>query len=96
MDIVVGGVLLLFAAGTIAIFVRGSFSKNRGSSPGALTAFHDFGTADKRRAMEMVIEQKAGKKMEEQESGEGATPGRPPARKSVRRRRRGGRKRGTS
>ena len=96
MDIVVGGVLVLFAAGTIAMFVRGSFSKNRGSSPGALTAFHDFGTADKQRAMEVVIEQKAGKKMEEQKSGEGPTSQTPPARKSVRRRRRGGRKRATS
>lgn len=96
MDIIVGGVLLLFAAGTIAMFVRGSFSKDRGASPGALTAFHDFGTADKQRAMEMVIEQKAGKKLEEQKAGEGATTRTPPARKSVRRRRRGGRKRGTS
>jgi hypothetical protein len=35
-----------------------------------LTAFHDFQTEDKQHAIEYVMEEKAGKKMEEQESGD--------------------------
>lgn len=34
-----------------------------------LTAFHDFQPKDKQRAIEIVIEQKAHKKMEEQGTG---------------------------
>lgn len=35
-----------------------------------LTAFHDFQPKDKQEAIEYVMEEKAGKKMEEQESGD--------------------------
>lgn len=35
----------------------------------SLTAFHDLQPEDKQRAIEIVIEQKAHKKMEEQETG---------------------------
>jgi hypothetical protein len=35
-----------------------------------LTAFHDFQPKDKQHAIEIVMEQKAGKKLEEQESGQ--------------------------
>ena len=38
-----------------------------------LTAFHDFQPKDKQEAIEYVMEEKAGKKMEEQESGNGKT-----------------------
>jgi len=40
-----------------------------GSSMAFLTAFHDFQPKDKQEAIEYVMEEKAGKKMEEQESG---------------------------
>ncbi|MBU2471681.1 MAG: hypothetical protein KKF20_04675, partial [Bacteroidetes bacterium] len=40
-----------------------------GSPIASLTAFHDFQPKDKQEAIEIVIEQKAGKKWEEQESG---------------------------
>lgn len=39
-----------------------------------LTAFHDFQPKDKQEAIEYVMEEKAGKKMEEQESGEKKKP----------------------
>lgn len=94
MDLIVAAAILLLVAGTLIVIVRGSFTRGRGATPGALTAFHDFGSADKQRAMEMVIEQKAGKKLEEQESGEGATPRTAPRRSSAQRGRRGARRRG--
>ena len=43
----------------------------KGGSPiASITAFHDFQPKDKQEAIEYVMEQKAGKKMEEQESGD--------------------------
>lgn len=47
----------------------------KGSSAASITAFHDMQPVDKQRAMEVIIEQKAGKKWEEQESGDGADKG---------------------
>jgi hypothetical protein len=41
-----------------------------GSGMARLTVFHDFQPRDKQGAIEIVMEQKAGKKMEEQESGQ--------------------------
>lgn len=38
----------------------------------SLTAFHDFQPKDKQEAIVIVMEQKAGKKLEEQESGQDA------------------------
>lgn len=42
----------------------------KGGGVTSLTAFHDFLPKDKQEAIEIVMEQKAGKKMEEQKSGE--------------------------
>jgi len=62
--VAVGLAILLFVA--IAL---GWIPKNDG--PGAaLTALHDFQPVDKQNAMEIVIEQKAGKAWTEQESGD--------------------------
>jgi hypothetical protein len=41
-----------------------------GSGMATLTVFHDFQPRDKQGAIEIVMEQKARKKMEEQESGQ--------------------------
>jgi hypothetical protein len=41
-----------------------------GSGIATLTVFHDFQPRDKQGAIEIVMEQKAGKKLEEQESGQ--------------------------
>jgi hypothetical protein len=37
----------------------------------SLTAYHDFQTKDKQEAVEIVMEKKARKKMEDQENGDG-------------------------
>lgn len=56
-------IFLIFA--TIKSWVRW-----KGGSPiASITAFHDFQPKDKQEAIEYVIEEKAGKKMEEQKSG---------------------------
>jgi hypothetical protein len=46
-----------------------------GSGIAFLTAFHDFAPSDKQAAIEVVIEQKAGKKLVEQKTGEDKDPG---------------------
>jgi hypothetical protein len=45
------------------------------SGMATLTAFHNLVPKDKQAAIEIVMEEKAGKKMEEQESGEDKDPG---------------------
>jgi hypothetical protein len=60
------GVGSMLVAGVIVIVVRpkawGDFA--------SLTVYHDFQPKDKQEAIEIVMEKKAGKKMEEVESGE--------------------------
>ncbi len=66
--------IILFSVGLVVLVVwmsaSGKFS-NGGSSAMGITAMHDMLPRDKQEAMEVVIEEKAGKKWEEQESGEG-------------------------
>ncbi|MGA9363187.1 MAG: hypothetical protein WBW16_02350 [Bacteroidota bacterium] len=45
-----------------------------GSGIATLTAFHDFQPKDKQHAIEIVMEQKAGKKLEEQDTGQDKKP----------------------
>ncbi len=59
------GVGLLLTVGVIVIVMRPKGWGNFAS----LTVYHDFQPKDKQEAIEIVIEKKAGKKMEEQESG---------------------------
>ena len=72
-------ILILFALGTCAIFLIIATKKRWVSWKGghgiaSLTAFHDFQPKDKQTAIEIVMEQKAGKKIEEQESGQDKEP----------------------
>ena len=60
------GVGLLLMAGVIVIVIKPKGWGNFAS----LTVYHDFQPKDKQEAIEIVIEKKSGKKMEEQESGE--------------------------
>ena len=60
------GIALLMGGGIVALVVK----KKRWGNFASLTAFHDFQPKDKQAGIEMVIEKKASKKMEEQESGE--------------------------
>ena len=57
----------LLIAGMVILIARRKGSVNFAS----LTAYHDFQPKDKQEAVEIVMEKKAGKKMVEEESGEG-------------------------
>jgi hypothetical protein len=68
-------ILALVAAGVLVGFLVFATKKRwvswkGGSGMATLTVFHDFQPRDKQGAIEIVMEQKAGKKMEEQESGQ--------------------------
>jgi len=67
-------ILLIVVAIVIGAFLVFATKKHwvswRGGGVTSFTAFHDFLPKDKQEAIEIVMEQKAGKKMEEQESGE--------------------------
>ena len=67
-------VSLLIIIGVIGLFLvyamkRKWVSWKGGRTIATLTAFHDFQTSDKQGAIEYVMEETAGKKMQEQESG---------------------------
>ena len=64
-------VFIVVAAFLIYATKKRWISWKGGSGISYLTAFHDFQTKDKQEAIEYVMEEKAGKKMEEQESGNG-------------------------
>lgn len=70
---VVWTVITLGAIATLLVIVNGTFSK-RGAGIATLTAFHDFQPKDKQEAVQEIVEQKAGKKMEEQKTGENRDP----------------------
>jgi hypothetical protein len=63
-------VIIVVAAFLIYATRKRWISWKGGSGISYLTAFHDFQTKDKQEAIEYVMEEKAGKKMEEQESDE--------------------------
>ncbi len=67
-------VIILFSIGLVVLVVWMSASGRLfggGSSSVGLTAMHDMLPRDKQEAIEIMIEAKAGKQWEEQESGEG-------------------------
>lgn len=68
------GILLIILLVAVAAFLIYATKKRwiswrSGHGIATLTAFHDFQPKDKQEAIEYVMEEKAGKKMEEQESG---------------------------
>lgn len=63
--VVVLGVIALLLAGIVSMIRE----PKKGAGAASLTAFHDLQPQDKQKAMEMMMELKAGKKMEEQKSG---------------------------
>ena len=64
-------IILLVAVAAFLIYATKKhwISWRGGSGIATLTAFHDFQPKDKQEAIEYVMEEKAGKKMEEQENG---------------------------
>ena len=66
--------IILFSLGLVVLVVWMSASGRLfggSGSPTGITAMHDMLPRDKQEAFEIMIEQKAGKSWEEQESGEG-------------------------
>ena len=69
-DWIVGAVMLLALGGLIWMIISGRLRRDGGGGFAALTAFHDFQAKDKQQAVEVIIEEKAGKKREEDSTGE--------------------------
>ena len=72
-------ILIAVVAVALAVFLIFATKKRwiswKGSSGIAtLTAYHDLQPQDKQHAIEIVMEQKAGKKLGEQESGQDKEP----------------------
>ncbi len=63
-------IILIVIAFLIYATKQGWIMWRGGRGIATLTAFHDFQPKDKQAAIEIVIEKQAGKKMEEQKSGE--------------------------
>ncbi|MFN0156805.1 MAG: hypothetical protein ACKVRP_01885 [Bacteroidota bacterium] len=68
MTIIVWAVFIVLAATLLYAIVSGKMSGE--GSAAAMTAFHDMQPRDKRAAVEIVIEQKAGARLFEQSNGE--------------------------
>ena len=64
-------VILIGLALLLLIAIAGGRMSGKGSNAASITAFHDMQPRDKQNAIEVIAEQKAGKKLEEQKSGEG-------------------------
>jgi len=64
-------VILIGLALLLVIAIASGRMSGKGSSAASITAFHDMQPRDKQNAIEIIAEQKAGKKLEEQKSGEG-------------------------
>jgi hypothetical protein len=63
------GVIISLLAGII--YAIRQKNTQRSGSFASMAAFHDMQTGEKQKAMEIIIEQKAEKKWEEEESGKG-------------------------
>lgn len=68
------GVVVLVVSLFLIIATKKRWVSWKDSGISMLTAFHDFQPKDKQHAIEIVMEQKSGKKWEEQESGQGKAP----------------------
>ena len=67
-------IIILFSVGLVVLVVWMAASgklTGGGSSPMSITAMHDMLPRDNQEAIEIMIEEKAGKRWEEQETGEG-------------------------
>ena len=69
IGILIWSAIIVGAVATLWVIVNGTFSK-RGAGIATLTAFHDFQPKDKQGAVQEIVEHKAGKKLEEQKSGD--------------------------
>ncbi len=67
--------IILFGVGVVGWVIwaaaSGKMFSGGGSGSAPLTAFHDFQPRDKQEAVEVIIDQRAGKRWEQQNTGEG-------------------------
>ncbi|MBI5474574.1 MAG: hypothetical protein HY961_19730 [Ignavibacteriae bacterium] len=73
-DTLVWGLIICFGV-MLVVGVACGWFPNHDNTLAPLTAFHDFQPKDKQEAIEVVMEQKAGKKQFEQTTGGLAFPG---------------------
>jgi hypothetical protein len=69
-DILIWTVLIAMAV-LLFVAIACDWMPHGGGSGAALTAFHDLQPKDKQRAVEMIIQEKAGKQKDIQQSGQG-------------------------
>jgi Co/Zn/Cd efflux system component len=69
-SLVLLGLVVVIVAAFLVFATKKRWVSWKDSGISMLTAFHDFQSKDKQHAIEIVMEQKAGKKLEEQESGQ--------------------------
>ncbi len=75
-DVVFWLLLVGMVVAVVITIARGSVGGGGGGAGmPSITALHDLSPADKQRAIEIVVEKKAGKKWMEQESGKTEEPG---------------------
>jgi hypothetical protein len=68
--VVIWAILIGLALWLLLAIASGRMS-GKGSNAASITAFHDMQPRDKQNAIEVIVEQQAGKRLEEQKSGEG-------------------------
>lgn len=71
LEVVIIWAILIGLAVLLLYAIASGRMSGKGSNAASITAFHDMQPRDKQNAMEIVIEQKAGKKWGQQKSGEG-------------------------
>ena len=70
VDALAIAVILALPVAMIVAIVKGALRRDGGTGFAAMTAFHDFVPKDKQAAIEIVMEQKAGKSFQQQLSGD--------------------------
>jgi hypothetical protein len=68
-DILVWGLIICFAV-MLVFGIVGDWFPHNGGNVASFTAFHDFQPKDKQQAIEVVMDQRAGKKQFEQTNGD--------------------------
>ena len=74
MTVVILWVILIGLAFSLFFAIVTGRMPGHGGSAAGLTAFHAFQPKDKQNAIEVIIDENAGKRWEEQENGEGPQP----------------------
>jgi hypothetical protein len=69
--LIIIGLIVILLTGIISAIASKDKKLQHSGSFASMAAFHDMQSGEKQKAVEIVIEQQAGKKWEEEESGDG-------------------------